>query len=150
MSKNLPKLSLGASAAVVLHPLDAHAPCAPWVEDRHHQSFLQSVRTSSWQILQLFNRNSLVSLLLGLIRVMTAWQISLTTIPAVALWTSRVVPNNWGPPFSTGWQQHASIFHAERSHLGASLSRFRLGLNLKREMFLGGREGEFACTPCRQ
>lgn len=84
---------------------------------------------------------------------MTASQISLTTTPAVALWTSGVVPNNWGPPFSTGWQQHASFFHAEWSHLDASLSRFWLGLNLKRVIFLGGREGicmysvQTACVP---
>lgn len=77
------------------------------------------------------------------------WHISLTTIPAVVLWTSGVVPNNSGPPFSTGWQQHAFNFHTEGSHLGASVSRFWLGLNLKREMFLEGREG-IACTPCRQ
>lgn len=50
-------------------------------------------------------------------------------------------PKNWGLPFSTGWQQHASILLAERSHLGASLSRFWLRLNLKREMFLGRRGG---------
>lgn len=81
---------------------------------------------------------------LGLIRVMTISYTSFTTTPAVVLWTSGVVPNNSGPPFSTGWQQHAFNVHAEGSHLGASLSRFWLGLNLKREMFLEGREG--ICT----
>lgn len=75
---------------------------------------------------------------------MTVSHISLTTIPAVVLWTSGVVPNNWGSPFSTGWQQHAFNFHAEGSHLGASLSRFWLGLILKKEIFLERREG--ICT----
>ena len=77
-----------------------------------------------------------------LIRAMTASPISVTTIPAAALWTSGMAPSSWGPPFSTGWQQHASIvLFAGRSHLGPPQSRFWLGLNLKREMFLGRRGG---------
>lgn len=106
----------------------------------HHGDGKDTIQTSSLQILKLFNGNSLVSLPLGLIRVVTYLFNHHTSCGLVNIWSSP--------------QQFRDIFHRVAAacfqfpcwgtHLGASLSRFWLGLNLKREMFLEGREG--ICT----